>query len=134
MPTLSKACARGIGLRRGARPWQRLALLALCAWLLVAQQQLRLHAQSHLGGEHATAAAEPGTGHDPDPEPGHEADACAMCLTAAAAASLLAAAPGAVPGLARPWFAPAAAGVQAERLASVPTRFIRGPPLRPRLG
>jgi hypothetical protein len=112
--------------------WRRLALLALCALLLAAQQQLHLHALSHLDDEHAAAAAVPASGHDHDA--GHEAGACAVCLATAAAAHLMPAAALLAPQRALRWQAPAAALAPAERRASAATRHIRGPPLPPLLG
>jgi len=115
-----------------ARTWQRLGLLALCALLLAAQQQLRVHALSHLGEAQATAAAAPGAGHDH--ESGNDAGACTLCLAAAAAASLMPAAAGLAIQSSSPWWAPAASFAPAERRAGAATRHIRGPPLRPQLG
>jgi hypothetical protein len=115
-----------------ARTWQRLGLLALCALLLAAQQQLRMHALSHLGDAHATAAAAPAKGHDH--ESGPEATACTLCLAGAAAANLMPATAGLGAQHSSPWWAPAAALAPAERRASAATRHIRGPPLPPRLG
>jgi len=120
------ARARSTGLRLALRTWQRLALVALCALLLAAQQQLRVHALSHLGDAHAAASIAPGAGHDH--EPGHEAGMCVLCLAGAAAAHLMPAAPGVSPGLATPWFAIAAAAARHEHRPTVATRFIRGPP------
>jgi len=120
------ARARSFGLWPAARTWHCLALLALCAMLLAAQQQLRVHALSHLGDEHAAASIAPGAGQDH--QPGHEAGTCALCLAGAAAAHLMPAAPGMAPGLATPWFAVAAAAARHEPRPTVATRFIRGPP------
>lgn len=126
------ARARSFGLRPAARTWHRLGLLALCAMLLAAQQQLRVHALSHLGDEHTTACATQHASHDHGSE--HEASACALCLAGAAAAHLMPVAPGAAPGLARPWVAPTATAAPGEHRPTVAARFARGPPLPAQLG
>jgi hypothetical protein len=126
------ARARSFGLRPAVRTWHRLAVLALCAMLLAAQQQLRAHALSHLGDEHTTASVAQHASHDHGFE--HEASACALCLAGAAAAHLMPAAPGAAPGPARPWFAPAATAAPAEHRPTVAARFARGPPLLAQIG
>jgi hypothetical protein len=130
--TWPTAGARGAGSRPAARAWRQLALLALCALLLAAQQQWRAHALAHLGDAHAAVAAVPDA--HPDHGSGHEAAACALCMAAAAAATLMPAGPAPAVQRARPWWAKAEVPATAERRAGAAARFIRGPPLPPRLG
>jgi hypothetical protein len=104
---------------------QRLGALALAAGLLLAQQQLQIHALSHL---RVAAGAAHALGATPEPAAEHDAGDCALCLAVAATASFV---PAGAPmaALAMVSWAPTA-GVAATgqpRPATI-THFIRGPP------
>ncbi len=118
--------------------WLQLGALALCAALLLAQQQLRAHPLAHLHAAAAHEAAHESTDDAAsDAQAEHDAAACALCLACAACALCLACA--ATAGLAPAGAAPAAVAALGStstvtvaepvwRWAAAPLRFIRGPP------
>ncbi len=109
--------------------WLQLGALALCAALLLAQQQLRAHPLAHLHAAAAHEAAHESTDDAAsDAQAEHDAAACALCLACAATAGLApaGAAPAAVAALGSTSTVTVAEPVW--RWAAAPLRFIRGPP------
>jgi hypothetical protein len=108
---------------------RRVAGLILCAALLLAQQQGRVHPLSHLPDAEAAAHAGAGT-HDPAHEPmgEHDAGPCAQCLADAATANLAPAGAARLPGVAVAWRPAAAQAEPNQARPRATTPLIRGPP------
>jgi len=105
---------------------RRLGALLLCAALLLAQQQTRVHPLSHLD---EAAAARPDPALDLPAE--HAADVCALCLACAATAGLALAAATPSPTVAALHLLAACLAGAAALWAEAARHCIRGPPLPP---